>query len=251
MDIHATLEDVAQKYPSGMVADQRRDIRRIAYSIQLALNGAVPAGLAICDIGGGLGLFSPSCAALGMRAAVVDDFNDPVNSGEGERALDVHRHYGVRIIQRDVVKDGLADIGEKFDIVTSFDSMEHWHHSPKELFRQVATTLLKPGGRLVLGVPNCVNLRKRITVPLGRGKWSSMHDWYEQPTFRGHVREPDCDDLRYIARDIGLRDVKIVGQNWIGHLSSSKAIRVATKIIDRPLRLFPSLCADLYLTGST
>ena len=44
----------------------------------------------------------------------------------------------------------------------------------------------------MVGVPNCVNLRKRLTVPLGRGKWSPMADWYEQPSFRGHVREPDA-----------------------------------------------------------
>jgi hypothetical protein len=47
--------------------------------------------------------------------------------------------------------------------------MEHWHHSPKRLFRQVSDKLLKPGGRFVLAVPNCVNLRKRLSVPLGVG----------------------------------------------------------------------------------
>jgi SAM-dependent methyltransferase len=45
--------------------------------------------------------------------------------------------------------------------------MEHWHRSPKALFHE-ALTWLRPGGLLVIGVPNCVNLRKRLTVPLGR-----------------------------------------------------------------------------------
>jgi SAM-dependent methyltransferase len=145
--------------------------------------------------------------------------------------------------------DGLADISERFDIVTTFDSMEHWHHSPKRLFRQVGDQLLKPGGRFVLGVPNCVNVRKRFSVPLGIGKWSNMEDWYEEPEFRGHIREPDIADLRYIALDMGLKDVQILGRNWLGYGSRSGLVRLGTRIADRPLRMFPALCADLYMTG--
>src|SRR5690606_24685391 len=118
----------------------------------------------------------------------------------------------------------------------------------KELFHQVIDKL-RPGGAFILGAPNCVNLRKRITTPLGWGKWSALADWYEQPVFRGHVREPDVADLRYIAADMGLRDVEIFGRNWIGHLSPNPLVRAATFVLDRPLRLAPSLCADLYMIG--
>jgi hypothetical protein len=59
-----------------------------------------------------------------------------------------------------------------------------------------------------------VRIRKRLTVPFGSGKWSSMADWYEDPIFRGHVREPDVDDLFYIAREVGLVDVYIKGRHW-------------------------------------
>jgi SAM-dependent methyltransferase len=92
----------------------------------------------------------------------------------GDSVFVVHKKYGVRILSRNVISAGLADISDRFDVVTTFDSMEHWHHSPKRLFRQVGNQLLKPGGRFVLGVPNCVNARKRFSVPLGIGKWSSM-----------------------------------------------------------------------------
>jgi hypothetical protein len=76
---------------------------------------------------------------------------------------------------------------------------------------------LKPGGLFFLGVPNCVFLRKRITVPLG--KWSSMDEWYERETFGGHIREPDVGHLRYIARDLGLGYVRVFGRNWLGYAS--------------------------------
>lgn len=185
-----------------------------------------------------------------MNVLLVDDFGDAVNCDLGDLVFVVHRKHGVRILGRNVITEGLADLSEQFDVVTTFDSMEHWHHSPKKLFWQVRNQLLKPGGRFVLGVPNCVNLRKRITVPLGFGKWSSMEDWYESPEFRGHVREPDIADLRYIAHDLGLTDVQVFGRNWQGYASSSELVKLTTRLVDRPLQMFPSLCASIYMTGT-
>jgi SAM-dependent methyltransferase len=247
--VEGVLESVARSYPSNLIEDQLQDIPRIAFNVRLALNGTDPRTVSICDIGGGVGLFSVGCAALGMNALLVDDFADPVNRRLGDSVFVVHKKYGVRVFSRNVITDGLADISERFDVVTTFDSMEHWHHSPKKLFHHVGDQLLKPGGRFVLGVPNCVNVRKRFSVPFGIGKWSRMEEWYEEPEFRGHVREPDVADLRYIALDMGLEDVQILGRNWLGYGSRSKFMRLATWIADRPLGMFPSLCADLYMTG--
>jgi len=93
--------------------------------------------------------------------------------------------------------------------------MEHWHHSPKAFFHRV-TRSLRPGGLFLLCGPNSVNLRKRFSVPFGRSNWSSMEDWYEQQVFRGHVREPNVNDLRHIARDLGLVVISVFGRNWLG-----------------------------------
>jgi 2-polyprenyl-3-methyl-5-hydroxy-6-metoxy-1,4-benzoquinol methylase len=251
-DLLDALRTVAARYPKDMVAGQLRDIPRIAFNIGLALDAAKPKSpdeVQICDLGGGLGLFSVGCAACGLkRVVLVDDFNDPVNHRVGPSVLDLHRSLGVEVISRDVIEQGLPDISGHFDVITTFDSMEHWHHSPKRLFREVAEKL-RPGGAFVLGVPNCVNMRKRLTVPFGAGKWSGMRDWYEADRFRGHVREPDVSDLIYIARDMGLVDVKIHGRNWLGCYSANPAIRLATKIMDYPLRLKPSLCSDICLVA--
>lgn len=251
-NIIALLTKVANEYPPNMIEGQINDIARMSFHIGLALAAAkprTPSELEICDLGGGLGLFSVGCAALGCRRSVlVDDFNDFACHGAGERVLDLHRRYGVEIFSRDVVASGLNDIEGDFDVITTFDSMEHWHHSPKKLFGNVYEKL-KPGGIFILGVPNCVNIRKRITVPLGIGKWSSMQDWYETKKFRGHVREPDVDDLKYIASSMGLCDVRIYGRNWLGYQSANLGIRLATKIMDIPLQLIPSICSDIYIVG--
>ncbi|MFQ6537961.1 MULTISPECIES: class I SAM-dependent methyltransferase [Aphanothece] len=250
MITEALLRTQAWRYPPPLIEGQLRDIPRIASNIGFALRrhaGADPRNLSLMDLGGGVGLFSIGCAALGMRRVVlVDDFNDEVNQATGSTILDLHRSMGIEVHSRDVVTCGIGDIAGTFDIITSFDSMEHWHHSPRALFAQVVARL-KPGGTFLLGVPNCANLRKRLTLLFGRGQWSTMRDWYEVPVFRGHVREPDVADLHYICRDMGLVRSEIIGRNWLGHLSSRRWVRLGAALFDHPLRLRPQLCSDIYL----
>jgi SAM-dependent methyltransferase len=264
-DLSRTLTELAQRYPADLVEGQLRDIPRIAFEIDLVTRRA-GRDVALCDIGSGVGLFPVACAALGMRVTIVDDFEHPfgeggrvddcpdapdaVNYDVAETALALHRELGVAIERRDPLEGGLGLPSGSLDVVTSFDSMEHWHRSPKRLFAEAMEALV-PGGLFVVGAPNCVNLRKRLTVPLGVGKWSEMSHWYEPERFRGHVREPDVADLRYIARDLGLTDVEILGRNWAGYLSGRRAVRTATAAVDRLLRLRPPLCSDIYLVGRT
>ncbi len=135
------------------------------------------------------------------------------------------------------------------DAVTSYHFLEHLHSSPKELFRSLVATL-KPSGIFVLAGPNCVNLRKRITVPFGRGTWSSMDEWYESTPFRGHVREPSLGDLEYIARDLGLRDICFCGANFLGRSQPTRARRAIADVVDPALRRRPTLCSDIYAIGT-
>jgi len=96
------------------------------------------------------------------------------------------------------VRDPWPFPADSLDAVTTFDSMEHCHDSPKRLFGDIARSL-EPGGWLVIGVPNAANLEKRIEALIGVTEWSSMDEWYEKDSFGGHVREPTVRDLRYIA----------------------------------------------------
>jgi len=252
MDLKKKLTQIANEYPEGMINDQLLDIDRTNYHINLAINSCkdkFPSELEICDLGGGLSPFSIGCVASNFkRTVLVDDFDDPNNQKVGDEPIKLHKKYGIEIFTRDFVEKGIEDIEGSFDIITSFDSMEHWHNSPKKLFHQVLSKL-KKGGTFILGVPNCANLRKRITLPMGFGKWSSMDSWYEEDKFRGHVREPDVSDLLYIAKDIDLKNVKIYGRNWLGLNNSNKLIEKLTKIVDPLISKFPSLCSDLYLVG--
>jgi SAM-dependent methyltransferase len=257
------LGDLARRFPAALVQSQLQDLQRVAFTIRLVEQRA-GRGVRLCDIGSGVGLFPAACALRGMRVTMLDDFQHPFGEGQSaegfpdapdsvnqtlaQEALELHRSLGVEVRRQDAVADDFPFPPASLEVVTCFDSMEHWHHSPKRLFAAVREALA-PGGVFVLGVPNAVNLRKRITVPLGYGKWSQLSHWYETERFRGHVREPDVDDLRYIARDMGLAQVEILGGNWAGYLNSRRWVRLATALADRVLRLRPSLCSDLYLIG--
>jgi SAM-dependent methyltransferase len=247
-EIAQALWEVASKYPADLSEAQLRDVRRIAFHVSRILlrKGA---GARVCDLGGGVGMFSLGCVLAGMEATLVDDFSDPVNDAFGEDVLELHRNLGVRIVSRDVIEQGIDFPPDSFEAVTTFDSMEHWHHSPKALFSQVMDCLV-PGGLFVLGAPNNVNLRKRMTVPFGVGSWSSMEYWYEEERFRGHVREPNVSDLLYIASDMGLEGVSIFGRNWLGLNSRFGLVRALTPLGDRILRRLPSLCSDIYIAGT-
>ena len=142
------------------------------------------------------------------------------------------------------------------DVVTCFHSLEHWHHSPRRLFREIVR-VLKPGGWLVLATPNAVNLRKRCYVLLGKSNLPNLHAWYTEgdPVFRGHVREPVIKDLHEILRMNGLEVVATRGRNFIGRSSRALSflppglVRTAARVSDYALALFPSLCSDLHVVG--
>jgi SAM-dependent methyltransferase len=246
VNVAETIASLAQRYPPSLVRAQLDGIPRNAFHVEMVRKLVGRADATIADIGGGICPFSPTCAALGMSVTLVDDFGDQINhTDQGTNALSLHRELGVNVIACDATR-GLSLPRDRFDAITCFDAMEHWHNSPKAVFHGLVDSL-RSGGWFILSVPNCVNLRKRLTVPLGYGKWSPISLWYDEAVFRGHVREPDVDDLRYIAADLGLRDVRVFGRNWLGF--NRPAIKAIMPAIDAVLRLQPSLCANIYLTG--
>lgn len=246
-DVRSALTSIARTYPPSVAFHGLPDVERAAFQLKLVL-AKKGSKIRLCDIGGGISLFPVGCAAAGIKTTVVDDFLDPKQFPVDDSVLQIHRTHGVELVTRDVIAQGLDFPPSSFDVITTFGSFEHWHNSPRRMLKQVVECLA-PNGLFVLGTVNAVNLRKRLSMPFGRVRWSSMEDWYETETFRGHVREPSVADIRYVAADMGLHDVRVIGRNWRGILHHEPT-RTITRIMDPLLRLRPQLCSDIYVLGS-
>jgi 2-polyprenyl-3-methyl-5-hydroxy-6-metoxy-1,4-benzoquinol methylase len=72
---------------------------------------------------------------------------------------------GITITQRDI-NDGLPDVGAPFDVIFAGEVMEHLFDEKK--FLDEAFALLKPGGLLVLTVPNLLFSANRVRMFFGK-----------------------------------------------------------------------------------
>jgi SAM-dependent methyltransferase len=238
----SALDGIEARWPADLVeAGVRADRRRLLEQVAIVRRS----GRRLLDIGGGYCPFGVLCAAVGFDVDIVDSYMQDFFSRHDLPQL--VGEYGVRCQAVDVVRESLPFEEGSFDVVTSFDSLEHWHHSPRGLFAEIRR-VLRPGGLFLLGVPNAVNLRKRIAVLGGKSNWSHFEDWYYPPDFHGHVREPTRRDLERTVPDLGLEHWAIFGRNWLGYRGTPLQ-QALTALVDRPLRLRPTLCADLYLVG--
>jgi SAM-dependent methyltransferase len=239
----SVVEGLYARYWPRFDPELRADILRQTFNLEL-VGRLVPPDATVCDIGGGWGIFACALAKIGYRAILIDDFGDRGFFVPEDLRFKMQRDHDIEVLSRDVIREGVPFPPETIDVFTTFDTMEHWHNSPKKLFRQLVVAL-KPGGHLIIGVPNSANLRKRLSMLSGKAQWTSMEDWYEFETFRGHVREPSVADLGYISRDLGLELVSISGRNFMAY--GDAKLRPWMVIFDRLLRLRPSLCSNLYM----
>lgn len=221
---------------------------RIAFDVSLALAGRPAEGLTVLDLGGGIGLFSLVLARIGARSIIADDFGDaPTSYVDALRTM--FESHGVEVIEQDLLGEPLPLPDGSVDVVTNFHFIEHLHGSPRCLFRDAERVLVE-GGTFIIGGPNCVNLRKRLTVPFGRGKWSTFESWYCEERFRGHVREPDVDDLLTITEDLGFAHLEVFGRNFLG-MARSDLVGKAARLVDPLLQRRPALCSDIYVVASS
>jgi cyclopropane fatty-acyl-phospholipid synthase-like methyltransferase len=99
-------------------------------------------GAKLLDVGCGVGRFGHAAFARGWDVTGIDVSEVAVTSG---------REFA-RFPMRVATIEELIEQGERFDVVTAFEVLEHLT-SPVEFFSK-ATRLLRPGGQLFVTVPN-------------------------------------------------------------------------------------------------
>jgi SAM-dependent methyltransferase len=238
------------------------DARHEFYLRMLGDQRLLQSGKCLVDLGPGLSMFGAACAAHGMSVTLVDDFGgggglEIEGEAKAARILEVlEKTLGLAIVREDFLKNPLPLADASTDVVTCFHSLEHWHNSPRPLFREIVR-ILKPGGFLVLATPNAVNIRKRAYVVLGRNNFPDLGEWYHHgdPVFRGHVREPTLADLQHLLEWNGFSVIASHGRNFIGAQSlalrnlPAPLVKGLASVSDRLLRLFPQLCSDIHVVG--
>lgn len=122
----------------------------------------------VCDLGCGNGYLASKLGALGLNVTGIDA------SGTGLGIA--KRHYAtdkVSFVQAKIGTDltPLLPAGVRFDVVVSSDVIEHLYR-PAALI-EVAATLLKPGGHLIVGTPYHGYLKNLAISAFD--KWDSHH----------------------------------------------------------------------------
>lgn len=92
--------------------------------------------------------------------------------------------------------------------------LEHVHYGLRHLLCQMVDWL-KPGGLLVIYVPNAANLRKRIGLLFGSTNYPDYREYFLDLHGRGHVREYVLGDLQSLAGLMRLELVELTGVNML------------------------------------
>lgn len=202
-------------------------------------------GSSILDFGSGAGEQIAMLSHQGFRCYACDDLQDSWHV-EGDNTNLLKEFYQKHQVEFCHIQNGLPFSGMKFDLIMANHVFEHIHNSPRLLAVELLSRL-KPGGLLLITVPNSVNLRKRIDVLRGRTNYPPYKDFFlhEGDVWRGHTREYSKGDLMQFAELLDLDVVKLMGvDHMLNKISGAK--RLVHKMVSA---CFPFTKDSLLLLG--
>jgi SAM-dependent methyltransferase len=118
------------------------------------LRRAVPAGSTLVDVGAGRGRFVAAATRAGYRASGIEP---------SDRGVQAARGLGVEVIQASIEDAEIAPCSR--DAVTLWHVLEHLDE-PGLALQRIAGWL-RPGGILLVGVPNLASIQARV----GGARW--------------------------------------------------------------------------------
>ena len=136
---------------------------------------------------------------LGYDCSACDDLSDDwhIQDNKREEIMAFADMMGINF--RLVVDNEIPFKNDAFDMIMLNAVLEHLHDSPRPLLNGLVH-LLRPGGLLLITVPNAVNIRKRVAVLIGKTNLPPFDSYYWYPGhWRGHVREYVKGDLESLA----------------------------------------------------
>ena len=142
-------------------------------------------GLSLFDIGFGFAQAMIYFHKKGMRVSGLEP------STEG---AEYARARGFKVFQAGI--EDLSCVGDKqYEVVTMLNVLEHLRH-PAQILRQIKTKLLKPGGLLVIDVPNEFN-----DFQTAANKEHKLKEWWICPP--NHINYFSASSLRKLLTACG------------------------------------------------
>ncbi|MGB0590660.1 MAG: methyltransferase domain-containing protein [Myxococcota bacterium] len=205
-------------------------------------------GARIVNLGSGTNALDPLLQKMGMDACIVDDFGDFGYADFDCKGLleRVHGATGVDVHNLDFLNHPLPFEDNSVDVILSIDSLEHWYRGVRELMAEIKR-VTRVGAKMMIVVPNAAHLKHRVRAVTGRSTWARFEEWYESEPFRGHVREPTMADMRKLFAINDFKVEKLEGVNIECLHRSASAVKLGA---DRLLRLAPTLCSHIFITGT-
>ena len=157
----------------------------------LAILRPLPRGV-ILDCPAGEGALAERMLAEGFQVRCCDLYSE------------LFRLDGVEIKRGDL-SGILPYASQSFDYITSLDGLEHID-SPPQAFREYKR-LLKPGGHLIISVPNIMNIEERIKWLLF-GYTSHFKPLSEQSKAKIHYDCAGMDEIAVHANPIGYNELR-------------------------------------------
>jgi len=171
-----------------------------------------PRGLRVLDLGCGGGHNGAMLKKSGARE-VVGVERDPGAAAEARKRLD-------RVVQCDLARLDPGDLGEEpFDAILASDVLEHLYDAESVLAR--AVTRLRPGGVVVLSLPNISNVY--VFAQLLRKTWPRRRSGIFDRT---HVRFFAKHDMVRLLQGAGLRVLRVEP-----YFTRYRAIRAAAMVL--------------------
>ena len=185
-------------------------LRNFSDHIEVAkiLSRYLPEGAKILDIGSGPCDKTAILAFLEFQCTACDNLSDFWHRWSSNRKLivDFASRAGIRFDLLDGSELPYPD--ESFDCVMILAVIEHLHETPR-LIMNSAVSKLRPGGLLLVIMPNSVNLRKRMDVIRGESNYPDLEQvfWSSVP-WRGHVREYTLSETKRLFKLMRLEIVR-------------------------------------------
>jgi methionine biosynthesis protein MetW len=153
----------------------------------------LPAGGSVLDVG---------CASGGLLALLRARAGHLAGLELSASAATAAAQIGDRVVQGALEDPGLPFAADSFDLVVLADVLEHLADPAAGLARAVGWC--RPGGAVLVSVPNVAHWQARLA--LLRGRWPQT----DSGTFdASHLRWFTRDALATLLREAGLRDVEL------------------------------------------